>query len=109
MEVKDFSSKLLITIMDTAVQSLSGIHKFYCHIFCRAVIDIHFFSIRSLTFYFSIPIISIQFWRTALIEYFHMFHTIFVAGILRFSQWKDNEGFLYTFWLNTSVSLQNSY
>ena len=27
----------------------------------RAVIDIHFFSIRSLTFYFSIPIISIRF------------------------------------------------
>ena len=25
-----------------------------------------------------------------------MFHTIFVAGILRFSQCKDNEGFLYT-------------
>ena len=26
----------------------------------RTVIDIHFFSIRSLTFYFSIPIISIR-------------------------------------------------
>ena len=45
----------------------------------RTVIDIHFFSIRSLTFYFSIPIISIRLWRTAVIEYFHMFHTIFVA------------------------------
>ena len=63
----------------------------------RAVIDIHFFPIRSLTFYFSIPIISIQFRSTALIEYFHMFHTIFVAWILRFSQCKDNEGFLNTF------------
>ena len=70
----------------------------------RTVIDIHFFSIRSLTFFFSI---SIRFWRTALIEYFHMFHTIFVARILRFSQCKDNEGFLNTFWLNTWVSLQN--
>ena len=75
----------------------------------RTVIDIHFLSIRSLTFYFSIPIISIRFWRTALIEYFHMFHTIFVARILRFAQCKDNEGFHNTFWLNTWVSLQNSY
>ena len=63
----------------------------------RTVIDIHFFSIRSLTFYFSIPIISIRFYRTALIEYFHKFHTIFVARILRFPQCKDNEGFLNTF------------
>ena len=75
----------------------------------RTVIDIHFFSIRSLTFYFSIPIISIRFWRTAVIEYFHIFHTIFVARILRFSQCKNNEGFLNTFWLHTWVSLQNSY
>ena len=77
-------------------------------IFVRTVIDIHFFSIRSLTFYFSIPIISIRLWRTAVIEYFHMFHTIFVARILRFPQCKDNEGFLNTFWLDTWVSLQNS-
>ena len=42
----------------------------------RAVIDIYFFSIRSLTFNFSIPLISIRFRRTAIIEYFHMFHTI---------------------------------
>ena len=75
----------------------------------RTVIDIHFISIRSLTFYFSILIISMRFWRTALIEYFHMFHTIFVARILRFSQCKHNEGCLNTFWLNTWVSLQNSY
>ena len=39
------------------------------------------------------------FWfgRTALIEYFHMFHTIFVARILRFSQcnqWKFSKHFL---------------
>ena len=71
---------------------------------CRTVIDIHFLSIRSLTFYRSIPIISIRFWRTALIEYVHMFLTIFVARILRFLQCKDNEGFLNTFWLNTWVS-----
>ena len=75
----------------------------------RTVIDIHFFSIRSMTFYFLILIIAIWFWRTALIEYFYMFHTIFVDRILRFPQFKDNEGFLNTFWLNTWVSLQNSY
>ena len=67
------------------------IHTFVLIIFeRRAVIDIHFFSIRSLTLYFSIPIISIRFWRTALIWYFHMFHTFFVARIPRFSQCKDN-------------------
>ena len=66
-------------------------------IIIRTVIDIHFFSIRSLTFYLSIPIISIRFRRTALIEYVHMFHKTFVARILRFSQCKDNEGFLNTF------------
>ena len=87
---------------------------FYYHyqnkwVLFRAVIDIQFFSIRSLTFYFPIPIISMRFWRTALIEYFHMFHTVFVARILRFSQCKDNEGFLNTFWLNTWFSLQNSH
>ena len=86
----------------------SQLPQFWKQFPVRTVIDIHFFSIRSLTFYFSIPIISIQFWRTALIEYFHMFHTIFVARILRFSQCKDNEGFLNTFWLNTWVSLPNS-
>ena len=75
----------------------------------RTVIDIHFFSIRSLTFNFLIPIISIRFWRTALIEYFHMFHTIFEARILRFSQCKDDEGFLNTYWLNTWVSPQDSF
>ena len=79
-----------------------------CCISGRAVIDIHLFSIRSLTFYFSIPIISIRFWRTALIEYFHIFHTIFVDRLLRFPPCKDNEGFLNTFWLNIWVSLQNS-
>ena len=69
-----------------------------------------FFSIRSLTFHFSILIILIQFWRTALIEYFHMFHTFLLefARILRFSPFKDNESFLNIFWLNTSVSIRNS-
>ena len=81
----------------------------YAGLCTRTVIDIHFFSIRSLTFYFSIPIISIRFWRTALIEFFHMFQTIFVARILRFSQCKHNEGWLNTLWLITWVSLQNSY
>ena len=42
----------------------------------RTVINIHFFPILSLTFLFSILIISIWFWRTALIGNFHMFHTI---------------------------------
>ena len=76
----------------------SKLFRYYLIFITRTVIDILFFSIRSLTFYFSIPIFSIRFWRTALIEYFHMFHTIFVAKdpkILTMQrQWRFSQHFL---------------